>query len=145
MAARSARFIQAFCKLGLVPDSGGTYFLPRAVGLAKAKALALTGEALAAEDAERWGLIWKVVDDDQLIVEARAVAEQFAKGPAGGLAAIKHVLHQSLDNDLDAQLDLERDTQRTLGRTADYQEGVRAFFEKRAPQFMARKIDQGLT
>lgn len=137
-AAKSAKFIQAFCKIGLGPDSGGSYFLPRAVGLAKAKGLALTGEAVSAEDAERLGMIWQVVDDTALMETARAQAAKFADGPPLGLAAIRHVLHQSLSNDLDAQLDLERDTQRELGRSNDYREGVLAFFEKRTPKFTGR-------
>ena len=137
-AAESARFIQAFCKIGLIPDSGGTYFLPRAIGLAKAKGLALTGEALSAEEAERLGLIWKVVADDALIAAAQNQAQKFAKGPTLGLAAIRRLMHHSLSNDLDAQLDLERDTQRKLGKTQDYREGIQAFFDKRPPKFTSK-------
>jgi len=138
LAARSASFIQAFCKLGLVPDSGGTYFLPRLVGGARAMGLALLGDRLTAEEAERMGLIWKCVDDAQLAEDARALARHFATQPTRGLAAIKQALQASALNSLDQQLDLERDLQRALGRTADYREGVTAFFEKRPPRFAGR-------
>jgi 2-(1,2-epoxy-1,2-dihydrophenyl)acetyl-CoA isomerase len=138
LAARSASFIEAFCKIGLVPDSGGTYFLPRLVGTARAMGLALLGDKLAAQDAERWGLIWKCVDDAQLMDEARALARQLAAGPTKGLGEIKRALLASAGNMLDAQLDLERDLQRELGRSLDYREGVAAFLEKRAPKFRGR-------
>lgn len=135
LAARSARFIQAFCKIGLVPDSGGTYFLPRLVGEARAKALALLGEPLSAEQAEAWGLIWKAVDDDRLQAEAMALAQRLAMGPTMGLGLIKRALNASFANDLDRQLDLERDLQREAGGSADYREGVAAFIQKRQPVF----------
>jgi 2-(1,2-epoxy-1,2-dihydrophenyl)acetyl-CoA isomerase len=135
LAARSASFIQAFCKLGLLPDSGGTYFLPRLVGSARAMGLALLGERLTGEQAERMGLIWKCVDDAKLMQEARGLAGHFAVQPTRGLAAIKQALQSSAANTLDQQLDLERDLQRELGRSADYREGVSAFLEKRPPQF----------
>lgn len=138
IAARSASFVQAFCKLGLVPDSGGTYFLPRLVGTARAAGLAMLGERLSAEDAARIGLIWKCVDDAALAEEARDLARHLAAQPARGLAAIKHALNASAANTLDAQLDLERDLQRELGRTEDYREGVTAFIEKRPPRFSGR-------
>lgn len=135
MAARSARFIQAFCKIGLLPDSGGTWVLPRLVGSARASALALLGEPVNAEQAVAIGMIYKAIDDDALLGEARKLCAHFATQPTAGLAAIKRALLQSLDNSLDAQLDFERDTQRQLGRSADYREGVAAFVQKREPKF----------
>src|SRR6187397_1000785 len=131
LAARSASFVQSFSKLGLVPDSGGTYFLPRLVGSARAMGLALLAEPLSAEDAERWGLIWKVVDDDKLMAEAGAIARKLAAGPAKGYGLIKRALYASEHNSLDAQLDLERDLQREAGFSEDYRKGVAAFLEKR--------------
>lgn len=138
LAARSASFIQAFSKIGLMPDSGGTYFLPRLVGTARALGLAMLGEKLSAEEAERIGLIWKCVEDAQLIDEAGALAARFANGPTKAFGAIKEALYASPQNSLDAQLNFERDVQRELGRTADYREGVGAFAEKRAPKFQGK-------
>ena len=138
LAARSAKFVQAFCRLGLVPDSGGTYSLPRLVGEARAKGLALLGEALTAEQAEAWGLIWRAIDDDGLMEEARKLARHLATQPTKGLGFIKQAIQASPDNDLDAQLNLERDLQRQAGRSADYREGVAAFMAKRAPVFQGR-------
>jgi 2-(1,2-epoxy-1,2-dihydrophenyl)acetyl-CoA isomerase len=137
-AARSATFLQAFSKIGLVPDSGSTYFLPRLVGEARARALALLAEKITAEQAVAWGLIWKAVDDDRLMDEATALARHLATQPTRALARIKQALDASLANSLGVQLDLERDLQRELGRTQDYREGVTAFFEKRAPKFVGR-------
>lgn len=134
-AARSARFIQSFAGIGLIPDSGGTYFLPRRVGMARALGLALLGEPLSAEQAAGWGLIWDVVDDDQLAGVTTAVARKLAAGPTGGFARIKQALDASTGNTLDAQLDLERDLQRAAGRSDDYAEGVAAFLAKREPVF----------
>jgi 2-(1,2-epoxy-1,2-dihydrophenyl)acetyl-CoA isomerase len=134
VAARSARFVQSFARLGLVPDSGGTYFLPRLAGAARAMGLALLAEPLGAEDAERWGLIWKVFDDDKLMAEAGAIARKLAAGPAKGYGLIKRALYASEHNSLDAQLDLERDLQREAGFSEDYRKGVAAFLEKNDPK-----------
>ena len=137
IATRSASFIQAFCKIGLVPDSGGTYFLPRLVGAARAMGLALLGDKLSAEEAAAWGLIWKCVDDAEFAAAVDALVAQLAHAPTRGLAAIKRALHTA-DHPLEAQLDLERDAQRELGYSDDYREGVAAFLEKRAPRFTGR-------
>lgn len=135
IAARSASFVQAFSRLGLVPDAGGTYFLPRLVGTARAMGLALLAEKLTAEEAAQWGLIWKVVDDDRLAADSRALAEKLASGPTKGYGHLKRALYASAGNSLEAQLDLERDLQRELGLSEDYREGVTAFKEKRTPRF----------
>ena len=138
IATRSASFIQAFCRIGLIPDAGGTFFLPRLVGSARAMGLALLGDKLTAEQAEQWGLIWKCVDDDAFTSSVDALLVQLAQAPTGGLAAIKRTLHASAGNTLDAQLTLERDTQRVLGQSADYREGVTAFLAKRPARFTGR-------
>lgn len=138
LAAKSASFIQAFCKIGLVPDSGGTWTLPRAVGMARAKALALLGDRLSAEQAEQWGMIWRCVDDAALQDEALKLARQLATQPTYGLALIKRALNASASNSFDEQLDLERDLQRLAGRSEDYREGVSAFMAKRTPEFKGR-------
>lgn len=138
LAARSARFIQSFANIGLIPDSGGTWVLPRLVGQARALGLALTGEPLSAEKAESWGLIWKCVDDDALLGEAGALTERFASGPTRGLAETKRLIRGASTRSLDAELDLERDAMRELGFSADYQEGVAAFAAKRPPTFTGR-------
>jgi 2-(1,2-epoxy-1,2-dihydrophenyl)acetyl-CoA isomerase len=137
-AARSASFIQSFSKIGLLPDSGGTYFLPRLVGTARAMGLALFAGKLSAEEAERMGLIWKVLDDDQLLPEAGAAARSLAAGPTKGYGLIKKALYASAGNLLDAQLDLERDLQREAGYSEDYREGVSAFMQKRKPAFKGK-------
>jgi len=135
LAAKSARFIQAFSKIGLTPDAGGSFMLTRLLGEARAKGLALTGEPLTAEQAADWGLIWKAVDDAALMDEATALARRFATGPTRGLGLTKQSIQAACTNSFDAQLDHERDTQRMAGRTADYAEGVSAFLDKRAPVF----------
>ena len=138
LAARSASFVQAFAKIGLVPDSGGTYFLPRLVGTARAMGLTMLGERLSAEEAEQWGLIWKAIDDDDLLAEATELARALAAGPTKGLGLLKKAMHASAGNLLDAQLDLERDLQREAGFSEDYREGVAAFLQKRAPKFKGK-------
>lgn len=135
LAARSANFVMAFSKLGLIPDCGGTWFLPRLAGRARALGLALTGGKISADQAANWGMIWQVVEDAQLTDESTALARHFASQPTYGLGLIKQALLASETNTLDRQLELERDYQRLAGRSADYREGVAAFLAKRPPQF----------
>jgi 2-(1,2-epoxy-1,2-dihydrophenyl)acetyl-CoA isomerase len=130
--------LQAFCNIGLVPDAGSTYFLPRLVGRARAAGMALLGEKLPAETAAAWGLIWQCVDDDKLMDTAMAIARKLAAGPTKGLGLVRRALQDSWDNDLARQLDLERDLQRQAGCTADFAEGVAAFMQKRPAQFQGR-------
>ena len=139
LAARSATFTQVFTRLGLVPDAGGTWLLPRLVGQARARGLALLAEPLTAEQAQDWGLIWKVVDDATLMTEAEKLCAQFAQGPTVGFGLIKRALDASEDNDLAAQLELERQLQSEAGSTQDYKEAVRAFLGKRKPAFTGRR------
>ncbi|MDW3686078.1 2-(1,2-epoxy-1,2-dihydrophenyl)acetyl-CoA isomerase PaaG [Cupriavidus sp. CV2] len=138
LAARSASFIQAFVKIGLVPDSGGTWLLPKRIGMARAMGLAMTGDKLSADEAEKWGLIWEAMDDPLLPGQALALATHLAAQPTRALAAIKQAMYAGASQGLDTQLDLERDLQRQLGASLDYAEGVNAFLEKRAPRFTGR-------
>jgi len=138
LAGRSASFLQAFAKIGLMPDCGGTWLLPRLVGETRAKALALLAPCIDAEQARAWGLVWAVFDDDKLLSEAKQMATTVASGAACANAAIKRAIQAAADQSLDAQLDFERDQQRRLGRTEDYQEGVSAFLEKRPARFKGR-------
>ncbi|WP_224991609.1 2-(1,2-epoxy-1,2-dihydrophenyl)acetyl-CoA isomerase PaaG [Acinetobacter pittii] len=138
IAAKSANFVQAFCRLGLVPDSAGTWFLPRAVGHARAMGLTLLGDKLPAETAKEWGMIWDVVEDTELKTKVTELAERLAKQPTFGLSLIKKAIHQSSNNTFDEQVLLERDFQRIAGRSEDYREGVQAFMNKREPNFKGR-------
>jgi 2-(1,2-epoxy-1,2-dihydrophenyl)acetyl-CoA isomerase len=138
IAAKSAKFIQSFAAIGLIPDSGGTWVLPRLVGQGRALGLALTGEPLPSERAAEWGLIWKAVDDEALDDEVDALAARFAAGPTRGLARIKKMIRESWSQSLDSELDRQRDAMRELGYSDDYREGVAAFMEKRAPRFTGK-------
>ena len=135
LAARSARFDQAFVRISLIPDLGGTWFLPHTVGDARARALAMLGASVPAEEALRMGMVWQVIDDDKLMDEATALARKMAGGPTLSYAAIKNAMNVAGTNTLDQQLDLERDSQRALGKSADFKEGVAAFLAKRAANF----------
>ncbi len=135
LAARSARFIQAFARIGLLPDAGGTWLLVHLVGEARAKALAMLADPLPAEQAEAWGLIWRAIDDDRLMDEALSLGRRLAEGPTRALAFAKQAIHAAAANDLTTQLDLERDLQRELAATDDFREGVDAFLAKRKPVF----------
>lgn len=137
-AARSARFVPAFGRLGLVPDGGYTWILPRLIGNARATAMTLLGRELDAVEAVDWGLIWACVDDDKLLPEATAAARQLAAGPTRALAISKRALAASATHKLDDQLDIERDSQRQAGRSEDFHEGLRAYLEEREPRFQGR-------
>ncbi len=138
LAAKSARFIQSFAHLGLVPDAGGTWALPRLIGLPRAIGLTMTAEPLSAEKAEQWGMIWRCIEDDSLMEETTALAVQLASQATTGLAFTKLLMNNSGTKTLDEQLDLERDFQQAACKTEDYQEGVNAFLNKRKPTFTGR-------
>jgi 2-(1,2-epoxy-1,2-dihydrophenyl)acetyl-CoA isomerase len=138
LAARSAYFLQAFCHIGLIPDAGSTFFLPRLVGSGKAMGMAMLGDKISAEDAEKMGLIWKVYEDDELMEAAEALAKRLAAGPTRGYALIKKAMNASLGNSLKDQLIVERDFQQVAHETEDFKEGVAAFMEKRPAKFQGR-------
>ena len=138
LAARSAYFVQAFSKIGLVPDAGSTWFLPRYAGDVRARAMALLAERIDAPTAERFGLVWQVLDDEQLMPQARQLAARLAAQPTRACALIKQALNDSFGRDLPAQLELEATLQTQAGRTEDFAEGVAAFLQRRAPQFKGR-------
>lgn len=142
LAGRSATFVEAFARIGLIPDVGGTFFLPRLVGFARARGMAMLAETITAEQAADWGLIWKVFDDDRLMSEAQAMCERLAKAPTYALGLTKRALDASVGNDLDAQLTLEHKLQVLAGSSPDYAEGVRAFIEKRKPNFTGKKVKE---
>jgi 2-(1,2-epoxy-1,2-dihydrophenyl)acetyl-CoA isomerase len=139
LAARSASFVEAFARIGLIPDCGGTWFLPRLVGTARARALAMLAEPLPAVTAAEWGLIWQAVDDDRLMPEAQALTARLATQATTALALMKRALDAAAGNPLHRQLDLERDLQAEAGASPDHQEGVRAFLDKRPPMFTGRR------
>jgi 2-(1,2-epoxy-1,2-dihydrophenyl)acetyl-CoA isomerase len=138
IAAKSASFLQAFSRIGLLPDGGSTWFLPRLVGEQRARALAMLAPQISAEHAKQWGLIWDVVDDAALMPTATELARRLANGPTLSLARIKDAMNQAAKNDLSQQLDIERDFQRELGRTEDFREGVSAFLAKRKAEFKGK-------
>jgi 2-(1,2-epoxy-1,2-dihydrophenyl)acetyl-CoA isomerase len=139
LAGEGASFVQAFARIGLIPDCGGTWFLPRLVGMARARALAMLAEPLPARTAAEWGMIWQAVADDRLMAEAHALAARLAGAATSGLALTKRALDMAESNDLDRQLDLERDLQAEAGASPDHAEGVRAFLEKRPAVFSGRR------
>ena len=138
LAAESAAFLQAFVNIGLIPDCGGTFYLPRMVGMARAKGAALLGEKISAKQAAEWGMIWKAVPDQQLTAEAKVLAKRLAAGPSVALGLIKQALDVSVNHDLDRQLDWERDAQGLAAMSEDFAEGVNAFLEKRSARFSGK-------
>lgn len=140
LAAQSARFIQSFVRIGLIPDAGGTHALPRLAGAARARGMALLGEPVTGVQAEAWGLVWRTLPDDELLPEAMRIAAHLATQPAQAIALTKRALNAAQGNTLDQQLDLERDLQRDCGASADFREGTQAFLEKRPAQFGPRTL-----
>lgn len=138
LASEKASFLQAFCHIGLIPDSGGTFFLPRLAGFARATAMAMLGEKIPAQQAYEWGMIYKVVPGDKLVEEARKLTVHLANQPTKGLGLIKRALNQSLSNGLEAQLEVEAQLQAEAAATEDCKEGITAFLEKRKPEFKGR-------
>lgn len=138
VASASASFIQAFSKIGLVPDSGGTFFLPRLIGFQRAAALMMLGDKVSANDALQMGMIYKVFEDDKLAIESMKIAQTLALMPTRGIALTKKLLNASMDNSLSKQLEMEEMMQAAAGTTSDYQEGVQAFLEKRKPIFTGK-------
>ena len=138
LAAESAKFIQSFAKVGLIPDTGGSWHLPRLLGEARAKGLAFTAQPLSATQAADWGLIWRALPDDELMNEARAMAETFGNGPTFGFAQTKACIQAAANNTLDEHLEMEADAMKLCGESADYAEGVNAFLNKRAAEFRGR-------
>ncbi|WP_193065700.1 2-(1,2-epoxy-1,2-dihydrophenyl)acetyl-CoA isomerase PaaG [Hafnia alvei] len=138
IASANASFIQSFCRLGLVPDSGGSWFLPRLAGHAPAMGMALLGDKISAQQALEWGMIWQVVEPEMLAARTQELAQHLATQPTYGLGLIKKAMYSAATNTLDQQLDLERDLQRLGGRSEDYREGVSAFFQKRQPEFKGK-------
>ena len=138
LAAQSATFIQSFSRIGLVPDSGGSWLLPRLVGRARALAITMLAEKVSAQQAADWGMIWKALGDEELMPQAIKLSQQLARQPTRGLGYLKRCMQLSSENDLDRQLDVERDLQRLAGRTDDYREGVAAFLQKREPRFSGK-------
>lgn len=138
IAGRAASFIQAFTKIGLIPDSGGTYFLPRLIGWQRASALMMLGEKISAADAEQMGMIYKMFDDDKLVEQGTAIAKSLAQMPTQALALTKDALNHSVVHNLDEQLNYEDKLQSIAGRTSDFMEGMRAFIQKRKPLFTGK-------
>ena len=138
IAAEDAKFIQSFSQVGLIPDSGGSWILPRLVGEARAKGLALLAESISARQAEKWGLIWEAVPNRDLMFHSRFIAEKLAKGPTLGLGLTKQLIQKSWNNNLDEQLELEAKTQKVCGESTDYAAGVTAFFNKQRPTFIGK-------
>jgi len=139
IAVKSAHFIEAFIKIGLMPDSGGTWFLPRLIGEARAKAMSMLGEPISATQAADWGLIWQAVEDEALDETVQSLAQQFANGPTLAYGLTKQAIQEAMDQSLEAQLELEAKLQRILGNSPDYAEGVEAFNNKRPPKFTGQK------